>query len=226
MSLTLRFAGLLAVVAALMAIPPGNAAAGGSVENTLREWEITAAPSAGQEGSFTFQVFNNGVLPHNFIVVDTDLAPSGLPLTADGLFVDETRISIVGRTSILPTGGFETLTLNMPPGNYVLICNNDASHYTAGMYRGFQVSAAPPPPTQQPTNGGPTVPNDGPTVPNGGPTDGTSTNGGTSSGTTGGPVTGYGPRGTSMGYWWLLPGLAAAGAGLLALGTAIRRRTR
>ncbi len=220
----LRMAALVAVAAAFLAFPPGPASGDTSVESTLTEFAITAAPSGAEEGSVTFEVSNGGVIPHNFLVIDTDLAEDALPLTTDGLFVDESRVNVVGGTSELVSGAFQSMTLDLPAGSYVLICNNAASHYTAGMRLSFQVSGQAAPTSPPPEGGEPTPGEAQPTqvLPvNDGNGNGGAT--GTGSESTGsGPGTGAQDRSNS--YWWVLPVLAAAGAGVVVLGTAARRR--
>lgn len=231
----LRVGVLLAVLATLVAVPPGNATADTWVTSNLTEFAISAAPSTAPDGTVTFQVFNAGALPHNFIVVDTDLPADSLPLTPDQLFVDENQLVIPGRTVEFFPGGSQTLSVSLTPGNYVLICNNDASHYTAGMYLPFYVSQSVQP-TQPPPIDGSATPSDGqpgatPQQASGSFTNGSGGRGATemTAGVNAGitsPNTGFGEEERSVNYWWLLPIFAAAGVGLLAAGTAIRRRAR
>lgn len=88
----------------------------------------------------TFLVTNDSLrpIPHELIIIKSDLAPGALPLGADGR-VDESQVEIVSRTPVLTAGSLSaTLTDVLKKGNYVLICNV-GSHYTRGMRTGFQV---------------------------------------------------------------------------------------
>ena len=86
---------------------------------------------------------------HELVIVRTDLAPDDLPKTAEGR-VNETDqdISIIGRVEEVAPGDVDSITLDLEPGSYVLICNilDDTqtgeirSHYQEGMATGFTVT--------------------------------------------------------------------------------------
>ncbi len=102
-------------------------------------WVTTSQPSV-EEGNVTFEVANEGAIVHEFKVVRSELPPDDLPLNEEEFVVDETQVEVMGFTDPMKPGETRTLTLNMPPGKYVLICNV-ASHYQAGSYVGFEVVA-------------------------------------------------------------------------------------
>jgi len=97
--------------------------------------------SPAKTGKVTFQVENNGLLNHNFIVVKTDLAADSLDVNSFEAKVNEQTIGeILGRIveENLGPGDTTSLSLNMEPGKYVIFCNV-AAHYQSGMYSQFYV---------------------------------------------------------------------------------------
>jgi uncharacterized cupredoxin-like copper-binding protein len=78
---------------------------------------------------------------HNLHVLRTDLPPDDLPhLAADSLVVD-TRSPEIESLAYLPTledGATESLTVDLAPGGYLLICNA-TSHYARGMWAELSV---------------------------------------------------------------------------------------
>jgi uncharacterized cupredoxin-like copper-binding protein len=75
-------------------------------------------------------------VPHNLVVVRSDLAPDRLP-TASGI-VDERRVTFVGRTEELVPGSGARLSVTLAAGKYVLICNV-IGHYNSGQFAAFTV---------------------------------------------------------------------------------------
>jgi uncharacterized cupredoxin-like copper-binding protein len=69
--------------------------------------------------------------------VASDLDPAGLPVA--GAKVDEGAAGeLIGRTETLSPGKTKTVTFDLVPGDYVLLCNL-LGHYDAGMFTGFTV---------------------------------------------------------------------------------------
>lgn len=85
-------------------------------------------------GDVTFRLTNEGGEDHEFVVIRTDLAPGTLPIREEE-WVDEEA------PGLNPIGGFDhllpdrtkELSLELEPGNYVLLCNMQG-HYQRGMY--------------------------------------------------------------------------------------------
>jgi len=84
-------------------------------------------------GKVTFKVHNAGTVTHEFVVLKTN-KPAGDLLK--GAEADET--GNVGETGDLKAGTSKTLSLNLPPGHYALICNLPG-HYKAGQHTDFTV---------------------------------------------------------------------------------------
>lgn len=125
-----------ATVATRAPAATAQAAAGGAVEVTLKQWAVEPGSSTVAAGEVTFTVSNAGAAPHEFAIVRSDLNPEGLP-TADGA-VDENRVEVVGRIDQFPGGETMETTLTLQAGSYVLICNIPA-HYDLGMRAAFTV---------------------------------------------------------------------------------------
>lgn len=112
------------------------ATAAGSVGITMTEFAIVpGAPSVGA-GEVTFEVTNSGAVPHEFVVIRTDIEAAALPVAAGA--ADESGLDVVGRTSMILGGESESVTFTLTAGSYLLICNIPA-HYTLGMTAAFTV---------------------------------------------------------------------------------------
>jgi uncharacterized cupredoxin-like copper-binding protein len=99
-------------------------------------------------GKVTFLVHNYSNIPHKsfgvpdapegheLVVLKTNLAPAGLKVdNLRGVAVETGR---VGKPVVLDPGKSGSITLTLPPGKYVLICNL-LGHYAAGQYAAFKV---------------------------------------------------------------------------------------
>ncbi|MEX1046051.1 MAG: sulfocyanin-like copper-binding protein [Actinomycetota bacterium] len=106
---------------------------------TERDFAIAPIPSKTQAGSVTFQILNTGPSEHEFVVIATDLAPDALPVK-EGV-VDEAGggMKVVDEKEEIPSGTETSLTTNLKPGSYALICNLPG-HYEQGMHAGFSVA--------------------------------------------------------------------------------------
>ena len=91
----------------------------------------TTVPS----GQVTFNVNNAGNMVHEMVVVKTARTPKQL-MQPDGT-ADESES--VGEAADIPAGGSKSVTLNLAPGHYVLLCNLPG-HYKAGMYAELTVT--------------------------------------------------------------------------------------
>ena len=119
-----------------------------SVAITLQEWAVVPDADTAAAGDVTFNITNDGPAdPHEFVVVQTDLAPDALPTDENG-GVDEAGegIEVIDEVEEIPVDGFEELSVNLAAGSYVLLCNIEEeeegeieSHYQLGMRTGFTV---------------------------------------------------------------------------------------
>jgi uncharacterized cupredoxin-like copper-binding protein len=107
-----------------------GACVGTSVGATLIEMAIELDSEMVPAGTITFDVTNAGTVEHEFVVIATDLAVDQLPVK-DGV-VDETQLQVLGEIEGVQPGLSGSLTLDLAPGRYVIICNLPG-HYLAGM---------------------------------------------------------------------------------------------
>jgi uncharacterized cupredoxin-like copper-binding protein len=119
---------------------------GNTVAVTLQEFAIAATPASVSAGSVTFEATNTGPEDeHELVVVRTDLSPSELPTNEDGSVNEEGEgVEALDEIEEFPVGETRSLTLDLEPGSYVLICNiytaeEQESHYQEGMRLGFTV---------------------------------------------------------------------------------------
>jgi uncharacterized cupredoxin-like copper-binding protein len=90
-------------------------------------------------GQIEFDLSNLGPDQHEFVVFKTDLAPDQLPVNNAQVVEDDPSLQKMDEQQEYPSGDTRTLTLNLDPGNYVLICNI-VGHYQQGMHIGFTVT--------------------------------------------------------------------------------------
>ena len=113
---------------------------GGGVAATLDDFSIALDATGAPAGTVTFDVTNEGGQAHELVVVDTDLAEGELPIDDAG-DVDEgagSDLVLVGELEDLAPGATRSLTVTLPEGSYVLICNLPG-HYEHGMHASFTV---------------------------------------------------------------------------------------
>jgi uncharacterized cupredoxin-like copper-binding protein len=100
---------------------------------------IQASRTTVHPGPVVFNINNqNGQVPHEFLVVKTDTPADQLPLGSQSK-VDESSLTIVGKVAQIDLGQSSTLTVPLPPGHYVLMCNL-LGHYQLGMHADFIVA--------------------------------------------------------------------------------------
>jgi uncharacterized cupredoxin-like copper-binding protein len=141
------------MVPALLALALGLAACGGDdggegVGVTLSEFAIAVDSGSTSAGEVTFNIENGGAETHEFVVIQTDLAPAELPTVEDGSVSEEGEgMTVEDEVEDLPSGDTAELTVDLDAGSYVLICNiveeeDDGtfeSHYQEGMRTAFTV---------------------------------------------------------------------------------------
>jgi uncharacterized cupredoxin-like copper-binding protein len=110
-----------------------------SLAVTLREWSVGVSRESVTEGAVRFEVTNAGAVPHEFVVVKSDLSPEGLPV--ENGQVTQAQVNIVDEIEPFAAGSEASLQLDLSPGKYLLICNivervpgqQPVSHYQNGM---------------------------------------------------------------------------------------------
>lgn len=96
------------------------------------ELSATDAPA----GDVTFEVTNQGALPHQFAIVQHEGDPGALPM-ADGN-VDLDALDILGDSGGLDPGATASVNVELEAGSYVIF-SSTGGHYNAGMFTGFTV---------------------------------------------------------------------------------------
>jgi uncharacterized cupredoxin-like copper-binding protein len=122
---------------ASVAAPPSSAA-GGTITAKESEFKIDLSATSAPAGSVTFQITNGGTVVHEFVVMKTDLAADKLPVDASAGTVSEDTagLTVVDEVEDLAVGASAPLTVDLPAGHYVIICNVPA-HYAGGMHADF-----------------------------------------------------------------------------------------
>jgi uncharacterized cupredoxin-like copper-binding protein len=137
-SSTLGLVILLSLVGALAAAcGSGRSDAAGPAARTVlsvaeRDFAIDVSSHRVAAGKVLFTVTNKGPDRHELIVVRDD---NGLRLRSDGMTVDEEALAsrIVGALEPGPTGDVRSLTVDLRPGRYMVLCNM-FGHYMGGMH--------------------------------------------------------------------------------------------
>jgi uncharacterized cupredoxin-like copper-binding protein len=102
----------------------------GVIGTLLTEFDITLSAPSASAGEVVFEVRNAGALPHEVILVRTELDAAALPV--DEGAVDEDELEIVTEVRDLAAGDSATMTAELEAGHYVLICNL-SGHYESGV---------------------------------------------------------------------------------------------
>jgi uncharacterized cupredoxin-like copper-binding protein len=134
----------ICVVVAVLAATGCSAAAAppAAVNATLTEFQVATNSDKAASGSVTFTIKNDGTVVHEFVVLKTDLASDKLPTTADGTVDEESgELKGVDEVEDIAPGTTETLTVDLPAGHYVVVCNLPG-HYAGGMRSSLEVIGA------------------------------------------------------------------------------------
>jgi uncharacterized cupredoxin-like copper-binding protein len=110
---------------------------GRTVNATLTDNKIVLDQSTVPSGKITFNVKNTGTMVHEVVVLKTDVAADKIAPNPDepGKMSED---GSQGESGDLDPNTKTSFTLDLEPGNYVLICNQPA-HYLLGMHIAFTV---------------------------------------------------------------------------------------
>ena len=114
---------------------------GSQVKVELKEWSLTPDKTSAPAGKVTFTATNAGTVEHEFVVIKTDKAADALTLSGNAVDEEASGQSKVDEIAEFQPGSAKTLTLDLQPGKYVLICNV-AGHYRQGVSSAFTVTAS------------------------------------------------------------------------------------
>ena len=115
-----------------------GAPAGSQVIVEMTDYRVTVNVASVKAGSTKIGVRNLASQMHSFEVLKTDLPHDKLPI--DGVSAKAKEDGKVGGIESIAPGGSASVTLDLAPGKYVLICNV-AGHYQLGMHVSFPVDA-------------------------------------------------------------------------------------
>jgi len=135
---------LLASVVATAVIACRNREPEGGVTRVsveLGEYYIKVDKAEVDAGTVRFVARNVGQMDHELVVLRTDLPADQLPYSDATEEVEEEKAGeVLGEIEPedVPPGKTAEMTLDLTPGQYVLLCNIP-THYKLGMYREFRV---------------------------------------------------------------------------------------
>lgn len=144
-ALTLAFLACCGAMAFVACSDPNDIS---TVNVTLREFSVTVDQRAVPQGQVTFHVTNGGTVPHEFLVIQTDLAADALPTRSDGSFnEDGAGVDVLSEIEEIQPGQSRDLTIDLDDARYALICNmvhqeggRVSAHYSLGMRTSFEVN--------------------------------------------------------------------------------------
>ena len=124
--------------------PAPAEAATGPIDGTQKEWGIEISATRHVAGSVTFNLTNDGTIAHEFIVVRSEKRAADLVADVDPATgrIDEAKLDVVGEQPEYEPGTPGSVTLDLTPGRYVVMCNIQG-HYKAGMYADLEIVDAP-----------------------------------------------------------------------------------
>jgi uncharacterized cupredoxin-like copper-binding protein len=102
---------------------------GHAVKASLTEMKITDSVAKVATGKVTFTVSNDGSVAHEYVVLRTSRPAAKLRVSGGRA----SEAGHVGEIGDLKVGQTKTLTLDLKPGHYSVICNLPG-HYVGGMH--------------------------------------------------------------------------------------------
>jgi uncharacterized cupredoxin-like copper-binding protein len=100
------------------------------------KYYLTVTPGSVKAGKTTITFKNAGTKVHEVVVLKTDMPAGNLKVGANHEVSEDAS---VGEDSETDPGKTKSTTINLPAGNYVLVCNIER-HYEKGMYAALTVS--------------------------------------------------------------------------------------
>ena len=107
---------------------------GHAVKASLTEMKIADSVGKVAAGKVTFTVSNDGSVTHEYVVLKTPHPAANLPVSGGRA----SEAGHVGEIGELKVGQTKTLTLDLKPGHYAVICNLPG-HYLGGMHTDLTV---------------------------------------------------------------------------------------
>lgn len=110
----------------------------GTVNVTMSEFSVEAAPGSTTSGQIVFNLNNEGAVLHELLIIRTEAAQDALPIKSGAVDEANPGLDVVGEILNVNGGDSGNVTAPLPAGNYVLLCNIPG-HYNAGMHTAFTV---------------------------------------------------------------------------------------
>lgn len=112
------------------------------LSGTVKEWGIELSSATSTAGEVSIRLTNSGTIPHEFIIVRTDLTTEELLTKVDSASnrLDEAMLDAAGEQPEFAPGEVKLLTLDLSPGKYIVLCNI-AGHFSSGMYASLEILA-------------------------------------------------------------------------------------
>jgi hypothetical protein len=122
-------ASIAAVAIALLWFAPA-----GAVPVRATDYRIHMATTL-TPGRHTISFTNAGGQPHELLMFKTSLPANRLPVDASGNVIEDSPLmhQVLDSGDGLPAGHTQSLTVQLEPGHYAVICNLPG-HYHFGMY--------------------------------------------------------------------------------------------
>jgi uncharacterized cupredoxin-like copper-binding protein len=119
---------------------PTGLGIGMSDDMSMATMGVKLSTDTATAGPVTFNVTNDSQdLIHEMVVVPLPAMGADIPYLADEDKIDEDAAGHLGEVSELDPGQSGSLTIDLKPGDYGLICNI-AGHYMSGMWAVFHVT--------------------------------------------------------------------------------------
>ena len=134
--LLVALASVMIVLGACGGAQQEGAPAGSQLVVEMTDYKVTVNVPSVKAGSTKIGVRNLASQVHSFEVIKTDLPHDKLPI--DGASAKAKEDGKVGGIETIAPGRSASVTLDLQPGKYVLICNV-AGHYQLGMHASFTV---------------------------------------------------------------------------------------
>jgi uncharacterized cupredoxin-like copper-binding protein len=136
----LRFAVAAASLFFISACGLGTQSGPPTVSVTLDEFHVQLSSDSIGASKVTFEISNIGHERHEFVILRTDITPEALPVTQTATVTEEgAAIAHVDEIDGVSPGEQKSLTVDLKPGTYLLICNYPG-HVHSGMAAFFLVT--------------------------------------------------------------------------------------
>jgi uncharacterized cupredoxin-like copper-binding protein len=118
-------------------LPPSRDPVG--LEVILESYTIAPAGSKLTPGAYSLTARNRDGVPHDVVLIATDLAADQLP--TEGIRVDEDGLDVRARTARIEPHGAGSLMATLRPGRYLLVCTVPHHYVRDQMVATLTVSA-------------------------------------------------------------------------------------